>query len=241
MKKRRWTPQTAHQFLNEAQRVVAARQQTHGELVAGRPYGGWRCILADPPWREEMRSATGEAKSPQAKYRCMTIAELKIFGQAVQAVSALDSLLLMWTTAPLIEQSLEIVRAWGFAFKSMAAWAKESKNSGAVDSEDPEHKFTFGTGYIFRSAAEYLIAATCGAPHWRDTSAARSVRNLIYAPVREHSRKPDEQYAICETLMPGPYLELFSRTTREGWDHFGDEAGTFGEAASSFAKATEDT
>lgn len=204
---------------------------TPDELVAGRPFGGYRCILADPPWREEMRSAKGEAKSPQAKYRCMTIEELHIFGRHVMRVSALDSLCLMWSTAPLLEASIGVLKGWGFTFKSCATWAKESKLSGERDSEDPEHKFTFGTGYIFRSAAEYLLAGTRGEPEWSDSSAARSVRNLIYAPVREHSRKPDQQYAIAETLMPGPYLELFSRTSRPGWDHYGDQAGTFGEAA----------
>jgi len=203
---------------------------TTGELVAGRPYGGYRLVLADPALRQEMRSEKGEGKSPQSKYRCMTLEELVEFGRHVKLVASPNAVCLMWTSSPVLVQSLAALAAWGFDYKSFAAWAKESKNSGDLDSDDPKHKWQFGSGYIFRSAAEILLAGTRGDPAWHDTSAARSVRNLIYAPVREHSRKPDAQYAIAETLMPGPYLELFSRTTRPGWDHFGDQAGTFGEA-----------
>lgn len=204
---------------------------TTDELVAGRPYGGYRMILADPALRQEMRSEKGEGKSPQAKYRCMTRDELLDFGKIVVRLANLNSVCLMWSSAPVLVQSLQALTAWGFTYKSFAAWAKESKNSWAFDSEDPDHKWQFGPGYIFRSAAEILLAGTRGDPAWHDTSAARSVRNLIYAPVREHSRKPDAQYAIAETLMPGPYLELFSRTSRAGWDHFGDQAGTFEESS----------
>jgi N6-adenosine-specific RNA methylase IME4 len=88
-----------------------------------------------------------------------------------------------------------------------------------------------GAGYIFRSAAEFLICATRGEPAWKREEGSRSIRNLIYAPVREHSRKPDAQYAMAEALSAGPYVELFSRTSRPGWDHFGDQAEAFGEVA----------
>lgn len=200
---------------------------TEEALKAGRPFGGYRCILADPPWREEMRSAKGEAKSPQAHYRCMTLAEIFAFGATVRHIAAMDCLLLMWTTAPMLAEAIHLLDPWGFQFKSCAAWAKESKRSGDLDTDHPDHKFTFGTGYIFRSAAEFLIAATKGAPAWRRAEGSRSVRNLIYHPVREHSRKPDAQYEIAERLMPGPYIELFSRASRTGWDVFGDQVNHF--------------
>lgn len=201
------------------------------ELLAGRPYGGYRMVLADPPWREEMRSEKGEAKSPQAKYRCMTLEELRTFGHTVRCIAGADSACLMWTTAPLVAASLTILQAWGFTFKTMATWAKESKNSGDLCTDDEEHKFTFGTGYIFRSAAEFLLCGTRGEPAWKREPGSRSIRNLIYAPVREHSRKPDEQYAIAEGLSHAPFIELFSRTSRPGWDHFGDQAESFEAAA----------
>jgi N6-adenosine-specific RNA methylase IME4 len=200
-------------------------------LKHARPFGGFRMFLADPPWREEMRSEAGEAKSPQAQYRCMTIEELIAFGQHVQYVCAEDAVCLMWTPSPLLKLGIGVLESWGFEYKSALSWAKESKNSGDLDTEDDDHKFTFGTGYIFRSAAEFMLCGTRGEPKWKREPGSRSIRNLLYAPVREHSRKPDQQYEIAEKLMAGPYLELFSRTSRPGWDHFGDQAGTFGEAA----------
>ena len=199
--------------------------RTVPELVAMRPFGGWRTFLADPAWRQEMRSAKGEGKAPQAKYHCMTPEEIAAL--PVDRIAAHDAILFVWTTAPNLAQAIAIIPRWGFVYKSAAAWAKESKNSGPFETDDEAHKFAFGNGYIFRSAAEFLLVATRGSPTWNDTKAARSVRNLIYAPVREHSRKPDSQYEIVETLTIGPFLEMFSRTPRDGWDAFGDQAETF--------------
>lgn len=200
------------------------------ELMQMRPFGGYRAFLADPPWRQEMRSEKGEAKSPQAKYRTMTIAELCEMGKIVRAIAAENSALWLWTTAPNLLQSFDVMKAWGFEYKSAAAWAKESKNSGAIDSDSDDHKWAFGPGYIFRGAAEFLLVGTRGNPVWNDSKEARSVRNLIYAPVREHSRKPDCQWQIVETLTIGPYIELFSRCPRDRWDSFGDQAEQFAAA-----------
>ena len=86
---------------------------------------------------------------------------------------------------------------------------------------------TFGTGFCFRSAAEFFLLGTRGSPKVR----SRSVRNLIVAPVREHSRKPADMHLMCEQLYPGPYAELFGRAQRRGWDVWGNETAKFGEAA----------
>jgi N6-adenosine-specific RNA methylase IME4 len=213
-------------LLDVPQRTMARNFATEESLTGARPYGGWQMILADFPWRQEMRSEKGEGKSPQAKYDCMTLEDCKLFGRRiVRQIAARDSTCLMWTTSPLIKASIEVLEDCGFIYKSMATWAKESKNSGDLDTEDDDHKWTFGTGYIFRSAAEFILCGTRGDPAWKTGPGSRSVRNLIYAPTREHSRKPDQQYEIAETLMPGPYLELFSRTSRPGWDHFGNQVG----------------
>jgi len=80
---------------------------------------------------------------------------------------------------------------------------------------------------VLRSAAEPFLLGTIGHPEYR----SRSVRNLIVAPVREHSRKPDAMYEMIEALVEGPYCELFSRTTRPGWDSWGNEVGKFPAAA----------
>lgn len=191
------------------------------DLIAGKPFGGWRAILADPPWRIEMYSAKGEAKSPQAHYRCMGLQD--IADMPVALIACLDAVLFLWALPHMIPQALLVMDAWGFEPKTSVAWAKESKTSGVLDSDDAKHRFNFGTGYIFRNAWEILLVGTRGDPVWKPT---RNLRNLIYAPVREHSRKPDEQYDMVEARCIGPYLELFSRADRPGWTHFGDQAGS---------------
>ncbi|MEO0501184.1 MAG: MT-A70 family methyltransferase [Pseudomonadota bacterium] len=174
------------------------------------------CILADPPWQYELRSEKGEAKSPQAQYHCVSLGDIKAL--PVAHLAAPDCLLLMWATFPMLPQALKTMAAWGFTYKSGASWAKQSSTGQA---------WSFGTGYIFRSASELLLAGTIGTPKYR----SRSVRNLIVAPVRGHSRKPDDQYDMAASLSDGPYCELFARQTRPGWDVWGNETDKFEAAA----------
>jgi len=174
----------------------------------------YRLILADPPWTFRTFSAKGEDKSPQAQYVCMDL-------PAIQALPVADlahpegCMLVMWGTAPMLPQALETMAAWGFTFKSAGCWAKQSTTG---------EKWAFGTGFIYRSASEFYITATRGKPKVQ----SRSVRNLIVAPVREHSRKPDQMHTDCEALSHGPYAELFARSSRVGWDVWGNQAGKFG-------------
>jgi|GEM_PF-438472 len=179
-----------------------------GALQPGR-YG---VILADPPWRFLNRTSAGEVKNPIAHYPCMTIAELAAL--PVSRLAAPDCALVMWATAPLLDRAIELLRAWGFTFKSAGAWAKQSSTG---------QKWTFGTGYIFRSAAEFYVVGTIGKPRVQ----SRSIRNLIAAPVREHSRKPDQMHQDVEALYAGPYAELFSRQRRPGWETWGNDIDRF--------------
>ncbi|RDE04660.1 MT-A70 family methyltransferase [Sphingomonas aracearum] len=169
-------------------------------------------ILADPPWRFFNHSAKGEAKNPVAHYGCMTIEQLAQL--PVARLAAPDCALVMWATAPLLDRAIELLKAWGFTFKSAGAWAKQSKTG---------EKWTFGTGYVFRSAAEFYLVGTIGKPR----VLSRSIRNLIAAPVREHSRKPDQLHADLEQLYAGPRAELFARQRRAGWDVWGNQIDKF--------------
>ena len=80
-----------------------------------------------------------------------------------------------------------------------------------------------GLGYWTRANAEYCLLATRGKPK----RTAKDVRQLVVQPLREHSRKPDEVPAAIERLVPGPYLELFARTTRPGWASWGNQVERF--------------
>lgn len=108
----------------------------------------------------------------------------------------------------MLPDAIGLMKAWGFTFKSAGTWAKQSSTGRA---------WAFGTGYCFRSAAEFFLLGTIGTPKVK----SRSIRNLMVAPVREHSRKPDQQFDNAEQLYDGPYSELFSRTARPGWDAWG--------------------
>ncbi|VXC80226.1 MT-A70 family methyltransferase [Sphingomonas sp. 8AM] len=179
-----------------------------GDLVPQR-YG---VILADPPWRFLNRSAAGEKKNPVAHYPCLTTAQLAAL--PVARLAAPDCALIMWATAPLLHRAIELMGQWGFTFKSAGAWAKQSSTGD---------RWAFGTGYVFRSAAEFYLVGTIGKPRVQ----SRSIRNLLVAPVREHSRKPDQMHADVERLYAGPYAELFGRQRRPGWDVWGNDVDRF--------------
>lgn len=188
--------------------VTPATDWPFGALQPGR-YG---VILADPPWRFLNRSVKGEVKNPVAHYACMSIDQLA--GLPVARLAAPDCALVMWATAPLLDRAIELMRAWDFTFKSAGAWAKQSKTG---------ERWAFGTGYVFRSAAEFYLVGTIGKPR----VLSRSIRNLVAAPVREHSRKPDQLHADLEHLYAGPRAELFARQQRDGWDVWGNEVDRF--------------
>jgi N6-adenosine-specific RNA methylase IME4 len=160
-------------------------------------------VLADPPWSFRTYSPRGWGKSAHAKYACMSLAE--IMALPVAALCARDSVLILWSTQSHLPQALQVMAAWGFAYKSAGAWAKQA-------AKDPD-KWAFGTGFRWRCACEFFLLGTRGHP----PQLSRGERNLIVAPVREHSRKPDQMYDLIEASWPGPYVELFATQSRAGW------------------------
>ena len=169
-------------------------------------------IMADPPWQFQTRSPKGiTAKGAGGQYRCRSLDWVKAL--PVSDLAANNCLLWLWATNPMLPQALEVMTAWGFAFKTAGHWAKRTRHG----------KLAFGTGYIFRCAGEPYLIGTRG-----KVSTTRSVRSVIEGPVREHSRKPDEAYSAAEALLPDARrLELFSRQVRAGWTVWGDEVDRF--------------
>lgn len=174
--------------------------------------GYYKVILCDPPWAFEHYTASGQNKAPQKHYACLSSDALRAL--PVRDLAADNCALVMWTCAPFLPAAIDLLAAWGFAFKSAGAWAKQSSTG---------QKWAFGTGYCYRSAAEFWLLGTRGAPNQK----VRNVRNLIVAPVREHSRKPDQMRADCERLWDGPRVELFAREAAPGWDRWGNETEKF--------------
>lgn len=184
------------------------------------PKGHFGLIAADPPWRYETYSDKGRDRSPD--YELMTLADIKAL--PVASLAAPDCVLLLWCINPMLPQGFEVLPAWGFTFKTLGfCWAKTTKRTSA--SWAP--KYHVGLGHWSRSNVEICLLGTRGKPK----RIGKDVRQLIVAPRREHSRKPDEFFKAAERLAGGPYLELFSRTNRPGWSTFGNETGKFDEVA----------
>ncbi|MDH3381909.1 MAG: MT-A70 family methyltransferase, partial [Flavobacteriaceae bacterium] len=112
----------------------------------------------------------------------------------------------------LLPDGLEVLKAWGFLYKSNIIWHKIRKDGG------PDGR---GVGFYFRNTTEILLFGIKG--KMRTLQPGRSQVNIIKTRKREHSKKPDEQYSLIEDCSPGPYLELFARGKRKNWDQWGNQ------------------
>lgn len=174
-------------------------------------------ILVDPPWTFETYSAKGKGRSAERHYSCMTDDEIAKL--PIKELAADDCVLFLWSTGPKLEDALWVIQKWGFDFATMGfTWAKEVPKGGAW------HK---GMGYWTRANPEFCLLVTRGAP--KRLPDATNVDELIVAPVREHSRKPDDARKRIGRLVAGPYLELFARSRAKGWEAWGAEVGKFEE------------
>lgn len=173
-------------------------------------------ILVDPPWNFKTYSGKSAlpTRSEEDAYTTLTKVELLAFPAAKYA--ALDCALFMWVVDSHLNEALALGSAWGFSFKTCAfVWAKTT--------QDGSH-YGMGMGYWTRKQTEQCWLFTRGHPK----RLSAGVRQVIEAPRREHSRKPDEQYERIEALVGGPYLELFARQKRRGWTSKGNETTKFG-------------
>ena len=191
------------------------------EPFDGLERGAYDLIFIDPPWTFNTWSAKGkEKKSPENHYECQGIEWVRQL--PVRDYAAENCLLWLWATNPLLDQQIDVLKQWGFTFKTAGTWVKMTKTWSP---ESKKWKQAFGTGYILRSANEPFLIGTIGKP-----KTTRSVRSAIFGAVREHSRKPESAYAAAEKLMPGARrADIFSRQRRPGWDAWGDEINKFGE------------
>jgi N6-adenosine-specific RNA methylase IME4 len=170
-------------------------------------------IMADPPISFATYSPKGDGRCPQTHYRCTPIAEL--LALPVAELAADDSFLFLWLPLRSVYQVVPLMQAWGFTFSGSAfVWAKQNK-SGAG--------WFMGNGFTTRHNVEICWLGRRGKPQRK----SKGIRELVIAPRREHSRKPDEVYQRIEALAAGPYLELFARQQWPGWVCVGDQVGRF--------------
>lgn len=189
-------------------------------MISQPPSRGYGVIYADPPWTFSTYSRKGKGRSAEAYYDCMSLEDIKAV--PVKEWAAKNCVLLLWTTDPLLEQAFEVIRAWGFTYKTVGFYWAKLKRSVVCDQYNKDSFFS-GLGFWTRANPEPCLLATRGNPHRRNAN----VQKLIISPRREHSRKPDEVYERIEALCEGPFLEVFARNTREDWDYLGIEVDAF--------------
>ena len=157
-------------------------------------------IYADPPWSYSDKGCNGAA---EAQYPCMKIDE--ICALPVKDIAAPDSVLFLWATYPMLREALKTIEAWGFTYKSIAfQWVKVNRSGGG---------FFYGLGRWTRGNTEPCLLATKGKP----SRVSNSVSQLIFSPIQQHSKKPDETRNRIIQLMGGgspPHRTLCPRFSR---------------------------
>lgn len=186
---------------NAARRVRRRLRDSELPPAAPMPDGPFGLIYADPAW--QLGNPDGP-HAPENHYPCMPLQEIK----ELTVPAADDSVLLLWAVASLLPQALEVIKAWGFTYKSNLIWDKQS----------------IGPGVWFRNQHEQLLIATRG--NWHPAEPEDRVPSVIRAPRGRHSQKPAVFYELIERMYPhASKLELFARgKTRPGWQAWGNEA-----------------
>jgi len=168
----------------------------------------YNIIYADPPWKYW----AGGKKNATKHYKCMEINEIYNLGEIIKKISDENCVLFIWVTFPILPESLETIKKWGFKYSTIGFnWVKKNKKSDS---------WFWGLGNWTRSNSEICLLATKGNPK----RISRSVHSVIDSRIREHSRKPDEaRDRIVELMGDLPRIELFARQHADGWDCWGNE------------------
>ena len=186
---------------------------SHLNLVRTAKGQKFGTILADPPWQFQNR--TGKVAPEHKRLNRYSTMDLKAICDLPVAEVAQDTAhLYMWVPNALLPEGLEVMKAWGFNYKSNLIWHKIRKDGGSDGR---------GVGFYFRNVTEIVLFGVRG-KNARTLPPGRRQVNMIQTRKREHSRKPDEQYALIQECSWGPYLELFGRGVREGWTVWGNQA-----------------
>ena len=154
-------------------------------------------ILADPPWNIEQKGIRGAVRH----YRLMTLGQIK--AMPVADLAAGNAHCWWWVTNAALRHGYDVLDAWGFTSRSVFTWIKPR----------------LGLGIYLRNATEHVLLGTRG----KAPVLFKAQPNWLFAPLQDHSHKPEEFHKIVERVSPGPYLELFARRHQPGWDAWGDE------------------
>ena len=170
----------------------------------------YNIVLADPSWSYKVRGRKGLSRSAENHYPTMSIRD--ICALPVSDIAAKDSVLFLWVTFPQLQDSFDVIKSWGFMYKTVAfTWVKRNKKSPG---------YFVGCGHWTRANAEICLLATRGHPK----RVSKSVRQIVDTPLGQHSAKPSEvRTRIVELMGDLPRIELFAREKTEGWHVWGNE------------------
>jgi N6-adenosine-specific RNA methylase IME4 len=185
------------------------------DTLAGKRFGA---VLIDPPWRFANR--TGKMAPEHKRLRRYPTMDFdEIAALPVGDLALPQSHLYLWCPNALLLEALTIMKAWGFTYKTNIVWYKVRKDGG------PDGR---GVGFYFRNVTELLLFGVRG--KLRTLKPGRTQVNIIITRKEEHSRKPEAAYEIIEACSPGPFVELFARQRRAGWEQWGDQVDTYAQA-----------
>jgi N6-adenosine-specific RNA methylase IME4 len=194
-----------------ARKAYDVRKERGGTVASLSALAGQRyaVIYADPPWTFHTYSGKGKQRSVERYYDTSSLYDIAAL--PVESLAAPDCALFLWAVWPELPGALEIIRAWGFEYTTLAfVWIKQNRGGEGIFS---------GMGYWTRANSEPCLLATRGQP----LRLAMDVHQVVLAPVAEHSRKPDKVRQRIQHLLAGPYLELYARQPVDGWTTWGDE------------------
>lgn len=197
------------QVRKERIKTIQSRVANNKPLsTAGGPFS---LIYADPPWRYEATGQSGSRLRIENQYPTMETED--ICALPVASICDDDAMLFLWVPSSLLEDGLQVLKAWGFKYVTQAVWFKNG--GGNVDYQ----------GGVFYQSHESILVGRRGnglpAP-----KPENKVSSVIVAPREEHSKKPEKVYDMLETMYPefkDNFCELFARNTREGWLSWGNE------------------
>jgi N6-adenosine-specific RNA methylase IME4 len=192
---------------------MSVLDETIDDLISFTGEKKYKTIYADPPWQFQNRTGKVAPEHKRlSRYSTMTLEEIKAL--PVSEVADEKCHLYLWVPNALLPEGLEVMKAWGFEYKTNLIWEKVRKDG------EPDGR---GVGFYFRNVTEILLFGIKGTKN-RTLQPGRSQVNLLRTMKREHSRKPDEFVSLIEACSSGPRLELFARGNREGWDMWGNQA-----------------
>lgn len=177
----------------------------------------YKTIYADPPWME-----SGGGKIKRGADRHYPLMKTKdIINLPIHNLADDNCHLYLWVTNNFLEDGLQVMKSWGFTYKTKITWVKGE----CLDSEGKTFKFeNAGLGQYFRGLDEVCLFGVKGVLPYKTLDSKRQQGKTVFvAPRGQHSEKPKEMYEMIEKVSYAPYIELFARNQRAGWDVWGNE------------------